>query len=133
MPVNYQQLKRPKNVISLMVGRELNHFYPTQGCSGTEGDLQSPPSFWPPPIRRMCRFNFIGEILGLASLIGTGRTELPRLLIGAEKTTGTTILKNQEVHIDSPVTAVGCGIAYLPEDRKNLALILPMTTQKIFR
>lgn len=121
-----------ERLISLMVGRELNHFFTQRKAAlGQEVIFEVRHLSGPPNTKDVSFQLHRGEILGLAGLMGAGRTELARLLIGAEKkTTGTTILKNQEVHIDSPVTAVGCGIAYLPEDRKNLALILPMTTQE---
>jgi ABC-type sugar transport system ATPase subunit len=119
-------------VISLMVGRELNHFFTERKAALEQKVIFEVNHLSGPPNTKDVSFQLHqGEILGLAGLMGAGRTELAKLLIGAEKkTAGTTILNNQEIQIDSPVTAVDYGIAYLPEDRKNLALILPMTTQE---
>ena len=66
-----------------------------------------------------------GEILGLAGLMGAGRTELARALIGAEpKTAGKIFLRGREVKIKSPSDAVKFGIGYLSEDRKKYGLLL---------
>ena len=121
-----------EHIISLMVGRELNHFFSERKSSqGQEVVFEVKHLSGPPNTKDVSFQLHRGEILGLAGLMGAGRTELAKLLIGAEKkTAGATILKNREVQIESPVTAVDCGIAYLPEDRKNLALILPMSTQE---
>jgi ABC-type sugar transport system ATPase subunit len=72
-----------------------------------------------------------GEILGLAGLLGAGRTETARLLIGAEhRTRGRVILDGRELAIRSPRDAVGHGIAYVPEDRKVQALIMTMSVRE---
>ena len=66
-----------------------------------------------------------GEILGFAGLMGAGRTELARALIGAEpKTAGKIFLRGKEVKIKSPSDAVKSGIGYLSEDRKKFGLLL---------
>lgn len=66
-----------------------------------------------------------GEILGVTGLVGAGRTELARAIIGADKAdSGTVRLFGQEVHIRSPRDAKKCGIGYIPEDRKNDGLVL---------
>ena len=72
-----------------------------------------------------------GEILGFAGLVGAGRTELARLIFGADKKdAGEIIVKGQPVDIDNPAKAVETGIAYLSEDRKQhgLALTLDLET-----
>jgi ribose transport system ATP-binding protein len=66
-----------------------------------------------------------GEILGFAGLMGAGRTELARALIGADpKTSGKVFLDGKEVKIKSPSDAVKAGIGYLSEDRKKYGLLL---------
>ncbi len=66
-----------------------------------------------------------GEILGFAGLMGAGRTELARALIGADpKTAGKVFLSGKEVKIKSPADAVKAGIGYLSEDRKKYGLLL---------
>ena len=66
-----------------------------------------------------------GEILGFAGLMGAGRTETARALIGADpKTAGVVKINGHEVHISHPGDAVRKGIGYLSEDRKRYGLIL---------
>ncbi len=66
-----------------------------------------------------------GEILGFAGLMGAGRTELARLIFGADKPeSGTIFLKGERVEINSPIDAVKHGIGYLSEDRKRYGLAL---------
>ncbi len=70
-----------------------------------------------------------GEILGLAGLVGAGRTELARVLFGLTPAdAGEIRLRGQAVAIDSPARAVALGIAYVPEDRRRHGVILDMTT-----
>ena len=66
-----------------------------------------------------------GEILGFAGLMGAGRTELARAIIGADpKTAGKIYLHGHEVKIKQPSDAVAAGIGYLSEDRKRFGLLL---------
>ncbi|MDX1357249.1 MAG: sugar ABC transporter ATP-binding protein [Clostridia bacterium] len=69
-----------------------------------------------------------GEILGFAGLIGAGRTELSRLIFGADpKESGTLYLNGEKVDISSPNKAVQHGVGYLSEDRKRYGLVLGMS------
>lgn len=68
-----------------------------------------------------------GEILGFAGLMGAGRTEVARVLFGADPSTNGTInLHGKEVKIKSPADAVKQGIGYLSEDRKQYGLLVNM-------
>jgi len=73
-----------------------------------------------------------GEILGVAGLMGSGRTELLRALAGLDPTaTGSLTIDDEEVPLPrSPRTAVKAGIALAPEDRKGQGLVLSMTTEE---
>ncbi len=69
-----------------------------------------------------------GEILGIAGLVGAGRTELARLIFGADKRMGGDVyLNGKKVTINSPSDAVRHGIGYLSEDRKRYGLALGMS------
>jgi rhamnose transport system ATP-binding protein len=69
-----------------------------------------------------------GEILGLAGLVGAGRTEVARVLFGlTPATAGQILLKGQPVQVTSPAKAVQLGIAYVPEDRRRHGVILDMS------
>ena len=69
-----------------------------------------------------------GEILGLAGLMGAGRTETARVICGADRLSGGEILVNgQKVNIGTPADAVKAGIGYLSEDRKRFGLCLGLS------
>lgn len=69
-----------------------------------------------------------GEILGFAGLIGAGRTELARLIFGADKkTSGDLYIKGNKINVNSPNKAVESGIGYLSEDRKRYGVVLGMS------
>jgi len=69
-----------------------------------------------------------GEILGFAGLVGAGRTEAARLVIGADRRLGGEILVNgRKANIQSPRDAVAHGIGYLSEDRKRYGLALGLS------
>ncbi len=66
-----------------------------------------------------------GEVLGVAGLVGAGRTEMARLLIGADpKSTGTIKLNGQVISKLNPTNAMSLGIGMLPESRKEEGLVL---------
>jgi ribose transport system ATP-binding protein len=66
-----------------------------------------------------------GEILGIAGLVGAGRTELARLLFGADKATaGTMELDGKPYHPKSPYDAIRQGVALIPEERRSQGLLL---------
>ncbi|MDR0652808.1 MAG: sugar ABC transporter ATP-binding protein [Synergistaceae bacterium] len=68
-----------------------------------------------------------GEILGIGGLLGAGRTELARMLFGADKLeSGTILISGSPALIKSPKHAVSYGVAYVPEDRKQLGAILSL-------
>ncbi|MFO0912648.1 MAG: sugar ABC transporter ATP-binding protein [Pirellulales bacterium] len=68
-----------------------------------------------------------GEILGLAGLVGAGRTELAQVVFGLEPAdAGTIRIHGQTVRIGDPRRAIELGIAYLPEDRRQHGVILEM-------
>ena len=70
-----------------------------------------------------------GEILGLAGLMGAGRTEVAKLIFGEfKKSSGEILIEGKKVVLNSPKAAIKAGVAYLSEDRKQEGLNLNMTT-----
>lgn len=70
-----------------------------------------------------------GEIVGLAGLVGAGRTEIARLIFGADrKASGEIKLEGRSLNISTPDDAIKAGIAYVPEDRKDLGLFLEISS-----
>lgn len=71
-----------------------------------------------------------GEILGFAGLVGAGRTEVARLIFGADRLdSGHIFVEGKQVHIRSPRDAVAHGIGYLSEDRKRFGLALGLDVE----
>lgn len=72
-----------------------------------------------------------GEIVGLAGLVGAGRTELARIICGVDPmTSGEIFIDGQEVKIESPADAVEFGLGWVPEDRKQHGLVLGMDVKQ---
>ncbi|GAA2746754.1 MULTISPECIES: sugar ABC transporter ATP-binding protein [Kitasatospora] len=72
-----------------------------------------------------------GEVVGLAGLLGSGRTEAARLLFGADHSTrGSVRIEGAEVSLRTPRTAISHGIAFCPEDRKTEGLIGELTVRE---
>ena len=72
-----------------------------------------------------------GEIVGLAGLIGAGRTELARLLFGADRaSSGEIRIHGRPVKIEHPIDAIHAGIGLVPESRKEQGLFLQMAIQE---
>jgi ABC-type sugar transport system ATPase subunit len=119
-------------LINRMVGRELGSRAARVGSAVPGPEILRVEGLSGPPTVKDVSFTLRkGEILGFAGLIGAGRTEMARILFGAAKKTGGRILlEGKEVRIGSPRDAVALGIAYLPEDRKVQALVLPMNVRE---
>lgn len=72
-----------------------------------------------------------GEVLGLAGLIGAGRTELARAVFGADRrTSGVIRIRGKEVEIRSPSDAMKAGMALLPEDRKSQGNVMDFSVRQ---
>lgn len=119
-----------ETLVKMMVGRDISGFYKKdteQTCQRghkilevkdlTDGVKVKPSSF---AVHQ-------GEVVAIAGLVGSGRTELARLIFGADrKSAGQLRLNGKEVKIDSPKKAIDNGIVYLTEDRKHQGLFLDM-------
>lgn len=113
----------PDKLIRLMVGRDLSQ---TDGRSSATGDVLLSVSALSGNGFRDVSFQLHrGEILGLAGLVGAGRTEIARAIFGIDPpTTGQVMLRGQPVTIRHPADAVRLGVGYLPEERKTLGLFM---------
>ena len=119
---------KPDRVIRMMVGRELGDLYPPK--SETIGE----PLFEVRDIRlhgSPVRNSFIlrkGEVLGIAGLLGSGRSELARAISGVDpRAEGELILNGHPITVNSSRQAIQHGLGYLPEDRKAAGLFLEMS------
>jgi ribose transport system ATP-binding protein len=72
-----------------------------------------------------------GEVLGIAGLLGAGRTELARVIAGADRCTGgRLVVRGREVRFRDPADAIAHGIGLLPEDRKAQGLVPGLTVAR---
>ena len=127
-------------IIRAMVGRSIENRYPTH--ESKIGEVIFEVSDWRVenpnvPGRMVCKnSNFFiraGEIVGFAGLMGAGRTELMRSIFGRNYGifhNGTIKIRGKEVRLTSVDTAIQHGVAYVPEDRKNLGVNLLDTIRK---
>ncbi|SMG22822.1 sugar ABC transporter ATP-binding protein [Paracoccus sp. J56] len=107
-----------------MVGRELQDFYPPKGQPGDEPALEVRGLTVPGRVRDVSFTLRRGEVLGIAGLIGSGRTELAEGLVGLRPAGGEICVAGRPVAIRSLRDAFAAGLAYLTEDRKEAGLLL---------
>lgn len=123
----------PDEVIHLMVGRNLAAHFPTLPPDPPhKAPLLSVRNLTTPGrIKDVSLDVFPGEIVGLAGLIGSGRTSLLRAICGADPyASGTVALDGQALHLRSPHDAIEAGLALVTEDRKGQGLILGMSVRE---
>lgn len=110
----------PSKVITMMVGRELDQYFP--GLAKAEEIGQVMVQIVNGSNARLHDINLelrAGEIVGVAGLQGSGRTEMAQALFGVEPfTSGSLIVKGQEMRVKSPNTAINARMGFVTEDRK---------------
>jgi ABC-type sugar transport system ATPase subunit len=112
-------------IVRYMVGRELTEFFP--GRDVKPGDVRVRVNNLSSDSRiKDISFDIrAGEIVGMAGLVGAGRTEVARAIFGIDKkASGSIVLDNRQLSINSPSDAISYGIALLTEDRKRAGLCL---------
>lgn len=120
-----------QTLIKMMVGRTLEEIYPPKSEKAGERIME---------IRNLTRKGVLdnisldiykGEILGIAGLVGSGRTELARAIFGADRLdTGVISINNKEISIKKPMDAMKNGIGFVTEDRKGQGLMLELTVKQ---
>ena len=118
-----------KHLMSLMVGRNLSQEFPGESHLIEENVLEV--EHLSNNTLKDISFSLKkGEILGFGGLVGAGRTEVAEAIFGADSiTSGSIKLNGKDVKILSPDKALGLGIGLIPEDRKNMGLILGLSIQ----
>jgi ABC-type sugar transport system ATPase subunit len=118
----------------MMVGRSIDRLYPAK--QGKDGDviLELQDVSYRSAVHNISLRLKRGEILGLAGLVGSGRTETALTIFGITPATGGQILiDGKPVTIASPEAARDLGIAYVPEDRGHQGLIRTQTIEREHR
>ena len=118
-------------VIELMIGRELSAIYPKRNVKIGEEGIRIE-GFSNGRVYQDISFSVRkGEVLGLAGLVGSGRTEVVRALFGADRRkSGRIYLDKKPVNFRSTVKAVRDGIALIPENRKEQGLVPALNIKK---
>jgi ribose transport system ATP-binding protein len=126
---------RHDRLVQMMVGRSLNSFYTPRSSAAASDEvhcfevvemrtLRYPNHRVSLAVRR-------GEILGLAGLVGAGRSELAAAMFGVEPAlSGSILIRGMAVEIRSPQDAIRNGLYLIPEDRRNFGLITAMTVRE---
>lgn len=112
-------------LIRMMIGRELSNYYPEHTSRATEEVVLKVDNLSGNGTENISLELHKGEILGIAGLVGAGRTELMNVIFcNVSKTGGSISINGQAFHGRHPWHAIAHGIAYLPEDRKRLGLLM---------
>ncbi|MCX7720425.1 MAG: sugar ABC transporter ATP-binding protein [Dictyoglomus thermophilum] len=120
----------PDKVIYLMVNRPIGDMFRKEEVVRGEPILEVK-NLSSDVVKNVSFTLYKGEILGIAGLVGSGRTELVRLIFGADpKKSGEILIEGKRVEINSPEDAVKLGIGLVPEDRQNQGLILKMSVRE---
>ncbi|WP_292945282.1 sugar ABC transporter ATP-binding protein [Olleya sp. UBA1516] len=120
-------------IIRLMIGRELKDLFPIRDVKiGTEPIFEVKNLTAKDTMVHDVSFSVRpGEVLGIAGLGGSGRTETAKLIFGADKKkSGTLILNGKEIKTKSPVDAAAHQIGFVSEDRKEEGVFLPLSIRR---
>lgn len=121
-----------QELIKMMVGREIKSVSYSNKANPSDENVLSVSNLMKNPKVRNVSFKINrGEIVGFAGLVGSGRTELMRLIFGADlRDSGSIFFENNLVEFRSPVDAVKNGIGMLTEDRKDQGLVLGLSVRE---
>src|SRR5215469_3438443 len=121
-----------ESLVGMMVGRDISGFYKKAHAPYDPGKVVL-------TVRDVADHNRVrgcsldlhsGEVLGIAGLVGAGRTELARLIFGAEpRVRGEIAIDGRTLHVHGPRDAINAGLVYLTEDRKHQGLFLDMSVR----
>ncbi|MFH0989417.1 MAG: sugar ABC transporter ATP-binding protein [bacterium] len=118
-------------LIGMMVNRELKEQYPKQQVQIGEEVLRVEKLSRKGAIKNISFSLHRGEILGIAGLLGSGRTELARAIFGADRIdSGEIYVKGKLQKINSPRSAINLRIGFLTEDRKSQGLVLSLSVKE---
>lgn len=120
-----------ENMVKMMVGRDVSQLYARTTSQPGEELLQVEElstSAW--PNEKVSLSVRSGEIVGVAGLVGAGRSEILQAIFGVDpKRTGVIRVDGHTANMESPLEAIGRGLALVPEDRKLHGLLIDMTVR----
>lgn len=111
-------------MIRMMVGRSLEEQFPSRNAKIGEVVLEAR-NFSNTKLKNVSLSVRSGEVLGLAGMMGAGRTEFARAIFGADpRESGEIFMDGRQIAVHTPADAIAHNIVYLPEDRKKDGLLL---------
>jgi ribose transport system ATP-binding protein len=118
-------------IVKLMIGRELHERFPARQVEPVAVRLQVDDLADESKIRNIHFDVRGGEVLGVAGLLGSGRSEILRTLFGLKKkTSGEVKLDGTALNVRNPSEAIAAGIGFVTEDRKSQGLVLGMSVRE---
>src|SRR4051812_31310057 len=120
-----------EELVELMVGRKVDQLYPERPVGTDKVLLEVRDMRRLPAVRGVSLDVRAGEVVGLGGLVGSGRTELLRLIYGIDiPDTGEVRVEGRKLPRARPVAAIDAGLGLAPEDRKSQALMLQWSCAK---
>ena len=118
-------------LIRLMVNRELTELFPKEHATRGAEVLRVERLSTKSGLKEISFSLHEGEVLGVAGLLGAGRTELARAIFGLDEiSSGSIYVKGVVQKMSSPRSAIKSGIGFLTEDRKSQGLVLPLSVER---
>ena len=125
--MEWQDTSLPE-IISLMVGRDIKEKFPRVESVRGKPIFEVHGLNAGRLVRDVSLTLYEGEILGIAGLVGAGRTETTRAIVGVDpKDSGRLVLDGQEIRINKPMDAIRQGVVLVPEDRKRDGLCVKLS------
>jgi len=119
-----------RQLVELMVGRELSETYPPRATDVGEARLRVNNLTVPGKLSGISLTVCAGEIVGIAGLMGSGRTTLAKAIFGSVRSGGGSVdVGSKRGPFRSPMQAMRAGIAYVPEDRRREGLAISMSVR----
>lgn len=120
-----------RTLVNKIVGRELSALYPDSVAPARDAVALRVRGLSGSAVRDVSFSAHRGEILGIAGLQGSGRSELLRLLFGAQqRTAGEVVLRDRPVRFSSPADGITAGVALVPEDRMRQGIFGAMSVSE---
>lgn len=119
----------PEKIVEWMLGQKLEQQFPEHNPTIGETLLEVKGLSDQTIVKDVTLHVRAGEVVGIAGLVGAGKTELCKALFGSSKTTGKVKIKGKTVKVKSPHVAVQNGLAFIPEERRKEGLILHESVQ----